>query len=242
MHQRNKLAVITTLSMLVAVGCNDDVETDTEDTQVATADIRVLHLSSDAPGVDVYANRADRVVSDLVFAAGTDFLSVPAGTYDFDVAPAGTSVDDAVLTISGLELAADTQYTAVAFDNVASIQALPLVENFDGLADGQVRVRAIHAAPSVGEVDIWNITDASNPAPLYENVPFGAAGDYLDLPVGEYIIGIDIDDDATPDVTFAIPAVPAGTVANLFATQDSLGDVFIAAQLNDNSVIRIDPM
>lgn len=244
MNANNRLATLSALSLLVLAGCTEDVETNpptTPPTGEATAEIRVLHLSPDAPAVDVFANDGDAVVTDLAFPESTSYVTVPAGTYDFDISPAGTSVADSVLAIDGLELAADTKYTAVAINNLASIQALPLVENIEGVSEGQIRVRAIHAAPSIGEVDIWNITDASAPAPLYENVPFAGVGEYLDLPVGEYKIGVDVDDDAIPDVTFDIPAVPAGTVANLFATEDADGNVFIAAQLQDATVVRIDP-
>ena len=56
------------------------------------ARIRVLHLSPDAPGVDVFVNGGDEAaVEALEFPDGTPYLEVPAGTYTFDVSPAGTS-------------------------------------------------------------------------------------------------------------------------------------------------------
>ena len=115
------------------------------------------------------------------------------------------------------------------------------VDDYEGLASGQIRIRAIHTAPAVGEVDIWNIPETGDPAPLYENVPFGAAGDYLDVPASAYTLGFDVDDDATPDVIFDVPALEAGTVANVFATNDDAGNVFLVAQLADGSTVRIDP-
>ena len=242
MNRSITFAALTAVT-LFASACTDDVDSALPQpaTTTATAQIRVLHMSPDAPLVDVYANGADRVVADLAFSESTDFLEVPAGIYDFDVSPAGTSVGDSVLAINGLELEEGMRYTAVAFNNVAGIQALPLVDDFEDVADGQIRVRAIHAAPGVGEVDIWNVPAQGEPAPLYENVPFAGVGDYLDLPVGEYTIGIDVDDDAAPDLTFVIPEVPSGTIANIFATQDASGNVFLAAQLADGTVVRIDP-
>jgi hypothetical protein len=205
------------------------------------ARVRVLHLSPDAPGVDVFANGGDEpVVENLEFPDGTPYLSVPPGTYTFDVSASGSSADDAVLTVEDLELEAGGSYTAVAFDELSSISALALVDDYEGLAPGDIRIRAVHAASTVGEVDIWDVTTPSAAAPLYEDVPFGVAGDALDVPAGAYSVGIDVDDDATPDLTFDLPALPGGTVANLYAVAAD-GDVFLVAQLPDGTTARIDP-
>jgi hypothetical protein len=203
--------------------------------------VRVLHLSPDAPGVDVFANGGDEpVVENLEFPDGTEYLDVPAGTYTFDIAPAGTSADDAVLTVPDLELEAGSSYTAVAFDELASISALALVDDAEGLDAGDIRIRAIHTAAGVGEVDIWDVTNPGSPSPLYEDVDFGVAGDAIDVPAGAYSVGIDIDDDATPDLTFDLPALDGGTLVNLYAVAAD-GDVFLLAQLPDGTTARIDP-
>ncbi len=208
----------------------------------AQAHIRVLHLSPGAPNVDVFVNAgATPVVSDLPFPEGTPYLDVPPASYDFDVSATGTSAAAAVLSIPNLALEAGTYYTAVAYDEVANIQALALVDDYAGLAAGKIRVRAIHAASGVGEVDIWNIPSTGEPSPLWTNVDFGAAGDALDLDAGEYTIGVDVDNDATPDLVFALPDLAAGTFVNAFATADATGDVFLLAELRDGTTLRIDP-
>jgi len=202
--------------------------------------IRAIHLSPDAPSVDILVNGSIRAFEDVEFGEGTSYASLEAGSYDLDVVPMGGEVASSVLSVDALALAADQKYTAVAFGNLASIQALALMDDSSGLAAGSIRVRAVHTAPGVGEVDIWNIPSAGDPSPLYENVPFGVAGAYLDLPAGAYTLGFDVDNDATPDVIFDLPALPAGTVANVFAVNDSMGTVFLLAQLQDGAVARID--
>lgn len=201
--------------------------------------LRVLHLSADAPAVDVWVNGENAAVTELEFAEGTDFLSVPSATYDFQIAPAGTTPDSAVLTIEGLVLEPSRRYTAVAFDQVSSLKALALTDDFEGLASGQIRVRPIHAAAGVGQVDIWEVGDPSSPTALFVDFDFGAVGPYLDLPAGAYRLGFDVDDDAVPDLTFALPSLEAGAVANVFAVND--GAVHLLAQLADGSLARIDP-
>jgi hypothetical protein len=207
-----------------------------------TAYLRVLHLSPDAPAVDVFVDGAeDPAVSRLEFPEGTAYLALPAAIYDFDVAPAGTSAAASVLPIDDLALAAGKYYTAVAIDEVSSLGALPLVDDYTGLAAGSIRVRAIHAAPEVGQVDLWNIPESGDPTPLWTNVDFGVAGDGLDVPAGAYTIGVDVDNDMTPDLTFALPELAAGSFANVFATNDDGGDVFLLVQLRDGTTLRVNP-
>ncbi len=206
----------------------------------APATLRVLHLSPDAPNVDVFLNRQPAPFpGNLPFTQGR-FGAVTAGVATLDIAPTGTGVGNSVLTVPGLSLVAGRTYTAVAFDRVSSLQALALADDFDVPA-GQIRVRAIHTASAIGEVDIWNVPMTGDPTPLYENVPFGAAGSYLDLPAGSYRLGFDVDNDSNPDVLFSLPSLAAGTVANVFAVTDADDNVFLLAQFQDGLVARINP-
>lgn len=232
------LAAVVPLLALGTTACDDD----NDDTDTQMSRVRVIHLSPDAPGVDVWANGTARVVSDLAFGDSTGYLDVDAGVYDFDVSAAGSSAEDAVLSIGGASLMADGSYTAVAYDNLGSIQAILLSDSTSDIPSGHIRVRAIHTAAGVGEVDIWNIpSDGSAPAPLYENVGFGVAGDEVDLPEGAYTIGFDVDNDASPDLVFELPSLAAGTHANIFAVADSMG-VHLVAQLPDGTTARVDPV
>jgi hypothetical protein len=205
--------------------------------------VRAIHLSPDAPSVDIFVNDGDApAFSDLAFGEGSDYASLTAGSYDFDVSPMGTTAGDSVLAIDGLSLAEGGAYTAVAYDSLEDgIKALLLMDDYSGLADGNIRVRAIHTAWSVGTVDIWNIPAEGDAGKLYDDVPFGAAGDYYDLPAGAYTLGFDVDEDMNPDVIFEIPALPAGTIANVFAVSDAMGAVTLRAQLQDGSVATISP-
>lgn len=235
---RLTLSLGTMALIAVASGCDDDPAAPNSN----PASLRVIHLSPDAPNVDVFLNEAgSAAVNDLGFAEGTPYVTTPAGSYRIDLAPTGGSVGDAVLTKNGVMLEGGRRYTAVALDEVSQLDALALEDNFDGLANGNIRVRPIHAAVAVGQVDIWNIPSTGSPTLLYENVDFSVVGTYLDLPAGAYILGFDVNDDLSPDVVFSIPALPAGTVANVFAVSDMLGSVFLLAQLQDGTVARVDP-
>jgi hypothetical protein len=225
---------------LGAPSCDDDDDGGTRPVERNSA-LRALHLSPDAPAVDIFLNQsAAPAVSNLSFPNGTVYLDVPEGTYDLDIAPAGGTYQDAVLSVSDLALDVGYSYTAVAYNTLNQISALALIDNYANLAAGNLRVRAIHTAAGVGEVDIWNVTDAQNPAPLYVDFEFAEIGAYLDLPAGAYSLGFDVDNDAIPDLVFTLPALPAGTVANVFAVADQGGTVFLLAQFADGTTARID--
>jgi hypothetical protein len=209
------------------------------DTPVAKAKVRAIHLSPDAPAVDLFANDgATAAASGLAFPNSTGYLELDAGTYDFDLAPAGQPASASVLAIDDLALEGGTSYTAAAIGPVASLQALALVDAVDGIPAGSFRVRAIHAAAGVGKVDIWALGDT--PAKVYSQVDFGVAGDPLDLPAGAYTLGFDVNADATPDLVFETPDLPAGLFINLFAVKQA-DAVFLVAQLPDGTTARIDP-
>lgn len=73
--------------------------------------LRVVHGAPSAPAVDVYAtavgadiNAATPVLTNVPFRAFSDYLEVPAGTYQLRVTPAGTKtvvIDATVNLVSG---------------------------------------------------------------------------------------------------------------------------------------------
>lgn len=218
---------------------DDSGDDDSGDDDAEESFIRVIHLAPTTPAVDVYVNSEILAFSDIAFEEGTPYAALPPATYDFQVTLTGET--DPALEINDFAMAADTYYTAAAINE--AVEILPLVDDYADLAEGNIRVRAIHAAAAVGEVDIWLIPDGDDPTPLWEDVPFKGVGEYLDVPASALTIGFDVDDDATPDVIFDIPALAAGTVANVFAVSDDEDNVFLAAQLGDEAgtVVRIDP-
>jgi len=214
---------------------------------VENAEIRVLHLGVGAPGVDVFANGTGPVVTNLEFRNGTDYVEVPAGEYTFDVSVTGTPVEEAVISAGPLALDANTSYSAVAIGDIegagdTALQIIALVDDAADIAATDVRITVIHAAPAVGQVDIWEISDPAAPVALLEDVDYGVNATLPDIPAGPLEIGIDVDNDAEPDLTFSVDVTPlAGAQLNVFANNDAEGGVALVAQLPDGSVLAIDP-
>jgi len=76
------------------------------------AHVRFVHLSPDAPAVDVALAGGAVVFGDKEFKGFTPFTPLPAGTYDLEVRVAGTST--VALPLPGIKLEAGKIYTVFA--------------------------------------------------------------------------------------------------------------------------------
>ncbi len=103
------------------------------------AQVRVVHLSADAPAVDIAPDGAEPIVTNLAYPAATDYLTVPAGDYDLEVRPTGSM--DVALQLDPVSLAAGTSYSVFAIGSLAdgTLTVLPAV-------DGTVEAPASPAA------------------------------------------------------------------------------------------------
>lgn len=169
----------------------DEPDADEDTPEPAEANLRVAHLSPDAPNVDVFVD-GDAVLEDVPFSAFSDYLEVVEGTYAIEITAAGDP--DTVVFEEDVELG-EGSVTAAALGELADENQPFSVELFeDDLSDPgeNARVRAIHASPDAPNVDI---TVESTGDVLFEDVPFGAAG-AVEVPEGAYTLEIR---PATPD-------------------------------------------
>lgn len=92
------------------------------------AHVRFVHLSPDAPAVDIAVKGGPVLFGNVVFKGVGAYTPVDAGTYDLEVRPAGKT--DVVLPVAGLKLDAGTIYTVFAM----------------GLAGGEPKLMAVPSA------------------------------------------------------------------------------------------------
>jgi hypothetical protein len=183
-----KLRLLTLLLAATAftAACDDD---DDNTGPEGEARVRVVHASPDAPDVDVLLD--DTVVlSDVPYLAASDYLETTDGDHNLKVNAAGTSTTaiDADVTLTD-----GTDYTVIASGLVAQIEPIVLEDDNTAPAAGNVRVRAIHGAPSAPAVDVYVTApgaDLATATPTLTNVPFGAVSDYLEVPAGDYQVRV----------------------------------------------------
>ncbi|SFG92035.1 DUF4397 domain-containing protein [Pontibacter chinhatensis] len=109
--QRDKdytVFAINTLDNIEALVLEDDLT----DPASGMSHVRFVHLSPDAPAVDIAVQGGPVLFSNRAFKSATPFTPVSAGTYTLEVRPAGSTT--AVLTIPNVELRSGDIYTVFA--------------------------------------------------------------------------------------------------------------------------------
>ncbi|WP_336345324.1 DUF4397 domain-containing protein [Halalkalicoccus ordinarius] len=178
------------------------------------ANVRVAHLSPDAPNVDVFVDD-EAVLEDVPFKAVSEYLELPAGSYNVKVAPAGAGSEEAVLEEDLDVPAADLTVAAIGevADENQPLELAVFEDDNSDPGDDTARIRAVHASPDAPAVDV---VVAETGDTLFEGVEFGDSG-YAEVPAGSYrlcvypagereeaVLGVDVD-------------AAGGTVASAFA-------------------------
>ncbi len=109
-------------------------EIDLSNMAADSARVQVMHAVPDAPAVDIALTGGDVLISDLAFGSASDYLEVPAGSYDLEVRVAGTT--DVALPLPGVALEGNMLYDVIAVGT---------------LADGTLNVLVIPSMTSHGE-------------------------------------------------------------------------------------------
>lgn len=212
MFRSIRFLALAGVAVLGLAACSDDDSTG----PAATAQVRVVHASPNAPNVDVLVDDAT-ALTNVPFRASSAFLDVSAGSRRLRVRAAGTAttVIDATVPFD-----AQRAYTVLATGLVAGIQPLVVVDTLTAPATGQVKVRVIHGAPAAGGVDVYVTAPGASLAgstPVLTNVPFRGVSGYLTVPAGQYQIRV----TPTGTSTVAIDATvtfTAGQIRTIVAT------------------------
>lgn len=107
-NQAYSLFAANTLANIEVVALTDDL---TEPAS-GNAHVRFVHLSPDAPAVDIAVAGGPVLFPNRAFKQATAFTPVETGTYDLEVRLAGT--ETVVLAVPGVQLASGRIYTIFA--------------------------------------------------------------------------------------------------------------------------------
>ncbi|WP_240147448.1 DUF4397 domain-containing protein [Halorussus sp. JP-T4] len=188
--------------------------------------VRVAHLSPDAPAVDVLVD-GDAVLEGVEFGTVSKYLQVPSGDREVTIQ---TAEDDAVVFEGSVSVEAGTMYTVAAIGEVSEDTFRPavFVDDFEKPSEENASVRLVHASPDAPAVDV---TVAGTDTVLYDNVSFANATDYVTVPAGDYELEIrpaTEDDDGevvtTVDVSLKGGAVYSAVAAGYLSPDDEPAD------------------
>jgi hypothetical protein len=180
------------------------------------ARVRAVHLSPDAPNVDIWVD-GSKVVSDLAFGEYTGYIPVPPSrgrsTYNIQVVPAGET--SPVVINANLRARAFRDYTIVATGRLANIQPLVLEDFRLARSWFRTSVRFVHASPDAPNVDV--AVQDGGPV-LFSDVSFQEAEDYIRVKRGTYDLEVRVAGTST--VALSVDDVPLqrGRSYTVFAT------------------------
>lgn len=182
--------------------------------QESKAQVRVAHLSPDAPSMDVHID--DKPIGALTgvsFKTVSDYLSLAAGDQSIEIYPAGNASKP--IARADLSLQGGESYTigVVGLVEDGSLAAQIYEDDNSRPDEAKARLRVIHAAPDVEAVDIA----PRGGKELFADLGFPNATGYAEVPAGTYTL--DVTTTKTHQSAFVVPdaSVSAGTVYSVFA-------------------------
>jgi hypothetical protein len=175
------------------------------------ARLRVLHASPDAPAVDIWIN--DSAVDGLTnvpFGTISDYMNVPADTYNVKVFATGTTTDPVI--DADVTLDSGMSYTVAAIGALADITAEVLVDE-PAMDYDNAQVRVVHFSPDAPAVDV--APDGADA--VFSNLAFPDNTGYAPLPAGEYDLEVRIAGESTVALDLDPITLDAGYAYSVFA-------------------------
>lgn len=179
--------------------------------------LRVAHLSSGTPDVDVFLNGEATDLTGIAFTDLTAFAELPSGAYEVALAPAGTGLAEAVIS-TDLTLNDGAHLTIVAhgFLENETLALAIVTEDFSELQRGLFRFSVFHALPGGDPVAIIRDDGLSVISFLsYPGLVDGGEFAFAELVVGQYAFSVVDAADSTVTL-LEIPNIQYGANRNYF--------------------------
>jgi hypothetical protein len=132
----------------------------------------------------------DTVARGLAYLGASDYLGASAAGHTMQVSVAGTTT---ALLDADVTVADGTDYTVLVADTLESLRTIVLTDDNGPPPAGKVKVRAVHASPHAGAVDVYVTTPddvLSGSTPALTDVRFGQFSPYLDADAGTYRVRV----------------------------------------------------
>jgi len=243
MKTTSKSLVIGLVGAIALAGCGDDSDT------METINLRVAHLSPDAPAVDLCVKLGSGsftgpvlkglgVTAGLAYSQVTRYLTLDAGQYTARlVAPNAADCSTSLASLPDYvlpSLSGGTYATAAAVGLVGGTPAFtvkPFVDDHTAPA-GQTALRFVHASPGTPNVDV-GVGSGASFAPIFTNVAYpdtgsgmgiDANGYYATAPLTNATVSARVHGTTTDALVIPGVDLAAGDTATAFAI-GILGDV-----------------
>ncbi|AHY47809.1 LPXTG cell wall anchor domain [Rubrobacter radiotolerans] len=182
--------------------------------QDGEAQVRVAHLSPDAPNVDIYVNDEPvGALTNVPYGTVSPYLPLPEGSQNVKVYASGDT-SEPVLE-ADVDLSAGSAYTIAAVGLVGdgSLAAQVYEDDLSAPEEGNANLRVVHASPDAGPVDV--VPEGGEA--LVSDLEFPDASPYASVPAGTYTLNVNAAGTDTTAIQVPGATVEAGTVYSAFA-------------------------
>lgn len=197
-------------------------------TVLADARVRVAHLAPFADTVEAtsvtVAVNGNALLEDFQFGEFTDYVPLPAGSYEITITPTGAT-SPAITADATVEDEVDYTLAAIGNGSLQDLSLLALVDDNGDPSAGNLKLRIIHAAPFAADLTATEVsirTAGGDVVAGLVNVPFGAASPVLEIPAGAYDLKITSPDGRVNLIDLAPLDLPAGASLTAFAVGDGV--------------------
>jgi len=207
----NRRLIATIALCSVAGACSDDVTDPSIDARA-----RFVNASPDAPALDVLIGTAN-VVEALGALRFTAYLIVNAGSPTITMRPTGGGAGAAVQATPTVEASHD--YSVLAVGPFAALELLVLTDDNSAPTSGNVRIRALHVAPSGGPVDVYVTAPGASldaAQPTFASLSFKSVSAYESVAIGTYQIRLATAGTKTIEADAGNFTFSAGEVHTIF--------------------------
>lgn len=169
---------------------------------------RVVHAIPGAGAVDVFAEN-NKVFTKVAYKSVTPYREIPDNRQTFRVRPTGQ--DTATPLVEDSEGFSDGQhYTIIALPTDGGRADLRFVrDNISAPSSGKAKVRVIHAAAGVGEVDIYA---RGNNHALFDGIDFPSESSYNEIDPFTGALEVRREGQNTPALTIPNARFEAGKI------------------------------
>jgi hypothetical protein len=216
------------LAMLTMAACGDDDPVAVPNEPAENASLRFVQASSDAPNVDVIVDGVT-VLSNVPFKGTADYVAVPSGTRHFTIRATATS---ALIIDQQVPLTPGRKYTMFITGRLATVASLVREEDPTTPSGGNGRLRLLHAATLLGNVDVYVTepnADIDALSPTVSNLSFGSTSADLDLPAGAYRVRVTVSGGKIAFIDVNNLTLAAGQIRTLVSVDAPGGGLPAAA-------------
>jgi uncharacterized surface protein with fasciclin (FAS1) repeats len=177
--------------------------------------VRAIHLSPDAPAVDLLVDDA-LVTTGLTYTNFVGPVQVPFGKRNVKINAANTTT---TVISADLDLESKRRYSVYAAGKLAQIAPL-VFEDTRYKARNAAKLRVLHGAASAPRVDVYLSrpeTDLGKIDPILENIPFKSISSYFRLRPGGLRVRVTLPDTKTVVIDSGSLEIKAGDVLTAVA-------------------------